>query len=335
MSPASASPTASSSTIVHSSRVDSRSTRTRPAIRPVLLVDVHQVVRAERAERQAEQAEHADRRAADRQAQRAGRRIVALAQPRQLAEGREVGQAGGADLARAAGRPRRGHRVRVIGLPGGSGGGVGRHPRRDRRARRPSSRPADGSGSRRPAPDGTPSRRRCARGRPRSGRRRGGPGRRRPGPVRSMTGARMNTAWTGRSPRTGTDSSASNESSWRPNALRSTVTSRSGRIGGSSTGDLATQDDHPGARPEDRRAGLGEVEDRLAQPPALDELAHRRALAARQDQAADALRGRGARARARPRRRWRRACRDARGTPPAGQDTDLMQDPRVRQSSPR
>ena len=30
---------------------------------PVLLVDVHEVVRAERAERQAEQAEHADRRA--------------------------------------------------------------------------------------------------------------------------------------------------------------------------------------------------------------------------------------------------------------------------------
>ena len=54
-------------------------------------------------------------------------------------------------------------------------------------------------------------------------------------------------------------------------------------------GDLARQDDHPGARAEDRGAAIGEVEDRLAQAPALDELAHRRALAAGQDQAADAL----------------------------------------------
>ena len=54
-------------------------------------------------------------------------------------------------------------------------------------------------------------------------------------------------------------------------------------------GDLAREDDHPGARPEDGRARLGEVEDRLAQAPALDEPAHRRALAAGQDQAAEAL----------------------------------------------
>jgi hypothetical protein len=48
-----------------------------------------------------------------------------------------------------------------------------------------------------------------------------------------MIGARMNTPWTGWSPRTGTCRSASNESSWRPNAFRSTVTSRSGRTGSS------------------------------------------------------------------------------------------------------
>src|SRR6478736_10275066 len=48
-----------------------------------------------------------------------------------------------------------------------------------------------------------------------------------------MIGARMKTPWTGVLPRTGTSSSDSNESSWRPNALRSTVTSRSGRIGAS------------------------------------------------------------------------------------------------------
>ena len=48
-----------------------------------------------------------------------------------------------------------------------------------------------------------------------------------------MTGARMKTAWTGVSPRIGTARSASNESSWRPNALRSTDTSSNGRIGGS------------------------------------------------------------------------------------------------------
>ena len=54
-------------------------------------------------------------------------------------------------------------------------------------------------------------------------------------------------------------------------------------------GDLGGQDDHPGARPEDRRAAVGELEDRLVEPPALDELAHRRALAAGQDEPADAF----------------------------------------------
>ncbi len=128
----------------------------------LLLVDEHQVVRPERAERQAEQAEHADRRAVDRQAERARVRPVRLAQPRQLAERGEVGQARGADLAACcaargarssggpvvAGRQRAARRMRPA--PGALA--------RDRRARRPSSRPGDGSGSRRQAPDGTPSR---------------------------------------------------------------------------------------------------------------------------------------------------------------------------------
>ena len=91
------------------------------------------------------------------------------------------------------------------------------------------------------------------------------------------------------SPRTGTSSSDSNESSWRPNALRSTVTSSSGRMGGSPPAISARQDDHPGARAEDRGAAIGQVEDRLVEAPALDELAHRRALATRQDEPADAL----------------------------------------------
>ena len=52
-------------------------------------------------------------------------------------------------------------------------------------------------------------------------------------------------------------------------------------------GDLGGQHDHPGTRPEDRRAALGQVEDRVVQAPALDELAHRRALATGQDQPAD------------------------------------------------
>jgi pyridoxal 5'-phosphate synthase pdxS subunit len=43
-----------------------------------------------------------------------------------------------------------------------------------------------------------------------------------PAPTRSTTGARMNVACTGRSPRSGTSSSVSNDSVWRPKALRRT-----------------------------------------------------------------------------------------------------------------
>ncbi len=102
MSPAFDEPIPSSSTIVHSSRNDSRSTRIRPDKPALGLVDEHQVVRPERPERQTEQAEHADRRAADRQAERARRGIGVLAQARQLAERGEVGQSGGPDLAACA-----------------------------------------------------------------------------------------------------------------------------------------------------------------------------------------------------------------------------------------
>ena len=54
-------------------------------------------------------------------------------------------------------------------------------------------------------------------------------------------------------------------------------------------GDLLRQQDHAGAGAEDRRALARQVEDRLAQPPAVDELAHRGALAAGQDQPAEPL----------------------------------------------
>src|SRR6476469_351057 len=64
----------------------------------LLLVDVHQVVRLERAEREPEQAEDADRTAADGKPERARGRADVVAEPGQLAEGGEVGQAGDADL---------------------------------------------------------------------------------------------------------------------------------------------------------------------------------------------------------------------------------------------
>ena len=54
-------------------------------------------------------------------------------------------------------------------------------------------------------------------------------------------------------------------------------------------GDLARQDDHPRARPEQRRAARGKVQDRPAHPPAVDQPAHGRALAPGQDQAVDVL----------------------------------------------
>ena len=52
-------------------------------------------------------------------------------------------------------------------------------------------------------------------------------------------------------------------------------------------GDLPGENDHSRARPEEWCAARGQVEDRLAETPALDQLTHRRAFAARQDQAGD------------------------------------------------
>ena len=128
----------------------------------LLLVDEHQVVRAEGAERQAEQAEDADRRAVDRQPERARVGAVGLAQPRQLAERGEVGQPRGPDLAGAARRARSaliGRSVRLVtgrqratGRVRAAAGALARvvvlgGHRRHR---------AGGSGSRRRAPGGTP-----------------------------------------------------------------------------------------------------------------------------------------------------------------------------------
>ncbi len=84
----------------------------QPAEPALSLVNVHEVVRAERPERQPEEAEHPDRRTAHRQAERAGQGTVVLAQPGQLAESREVGEAGHAD----GGRPtHRADSVRRVG----------------------------------------------------------------------------------------------------------------------------------------------------------------------------------------------------------------------------
>ncbi len=104
-----------------------------------------------------------------------------------------------------------------------------------------------------------------------------------------MIGARMKMAWTGRSPRIGIGSSVSNESSCRPKAFRSTVTSSSGKTGSSPPAISFATTIIPAQVPEYRRARLGQAHDRLAEPPAGDELAHRRALAAGQDQPGKAL----------------------------------------------
>ncbi|MBF8291141.1 MAG: hypothetical protein HW391_2109 [Chloroflexi bacterium] len=53
--------------------------------------------------------------------------------------------------------------------------------------------------------------------------------------------------------------------------------------------DPARQEDHPGAGAEHRRAGTSQFEDRLAQPPAVDQEALGRGLPARQDETADPL----------------------------------------------
>src|SRR3954447_14334134 len=50
------------------------------------------------------------------------------------------------------------------------------------------------------------------------------------------------------------------------------------------TADVPGHDDHPGTRPEQRGSAPCQIEDRLAEVPAIDELTHRRALAAGDDE---------------------------------------------------
>ena len=122
----------------------------------LLLVHEQQVVRPEGAERQAEEREDTDRRAVDRQAERPRVDAVRLAQPGQLAEGGEVGQARGTDLAGASGCGRSSVTRRPLppAQRGASGAAGARTLRPGRRARRPSSPRGGGSASRRPAPGG-------------------------------------------------------------------------------------------------------------------------------------------------------------------------------------
>src|SRR3954451_18657001 len=175
----------------------------------VLLVDVHEVVRAERPEREPEEAEDADRRPADGQPQRPGGSAVGLAQPGELSEGREVGQARRADLARGLGRPGGRHRAWVRRV------GWGRRPEPSPGSACSLAMAATSRWNRvSPASSGWNAvammlRWRTATTRPSSRRPRTSTS----GPIRSTIGARMKTAWTGRSPRTGTGRSASKESS--------------------------------------------------------------------------------------------------------------------------
>jgi hypothetical protein len=87
-----------------------------------------------------------------------------------------------------------------------------------------------------------------------------------------MIGARMNTAWTGVPP--------------ERIAAHGHVEQRQHRL--VAVRDLLGQDDHPGAGAEDRRTGRRKVQEWGAQLPAVDELAHRRRLPARQAQPAQA-----------------------------------------------
>ena len=257
-----------------------------------VLVDVHEVVRLEGTERQAEQAEHADRRAADRQAERA--RLGAVrsgtgATARPAPRGRSAG--------------RRGPCPDFVACGPGSSRRLRHRACRARRVgwcRRPDPSPGSScsdaiAATRRwnrvsPASSGWKAvammlRSRTATIRPSSSRARTST----PGPVRSMIGARMKTAWTGVSPRTGDRQLGLERVELAPEgvAFDGHVEERQDRR--LAPGDLGRQHDHPGARPEDRRPAVGEVEDGLAQAPALDELAHGRALAARQDEAGDAV----------------------------------------------
>jgi hypothetical protein len=278
VSPESPEPMASSSTIVHSSREASRSTRSRPGDAPLVLVDEEQVVGPEGAERQPEQAEDADPRTADRQPQRARVDVVLLGQPRQLAEGGQVGQSGQADSAAHMASP-------------SDHGSVRRRRRFPRPARRTRGHGGDQAvdarlaGQLRMERDGDdialPDRHDALVGQP-----------------GQNLYAGSHALDYGGSDEDRVHRAVAHDRHQQVGLERVELAPEGVALDGHveqredgllAAGDLLGDDDHSGAGAEDRRAGPGQRHDRLAQVPAGHELAHRRALAAGQDQAGEPL----------------------------------------------
>ena len=112
---------------------------------------------------------------------------------------------------------------------------------------------------------------------------------RRPAPDLSTQGARMKTACSGPSARPATSTSASNESTWRPNALRRTVMSippRSRWSGGASRIRSASMI-MPAQEPVHRQAAPDRARAAARAGRRRGQLGHRRGLAAGEDQAVD------------------------------------------------
>ena len=252
MSPASASPTASSSTIVHSSRCASRSTRRRPASA------------AARPRRR-----RAGRAGGTRPSGSRNRLKTPIGGPPtgSPSDAAPVGvvAAGRAGTARRARRGRSGGpagpcpgRAHRWSPPCGAAVGCGRRPApspgsrvlgRHRRQQAVEAGLAGQLGVERGGDD-VP-----LRAPPRRGRRAGCARTSTSGPDALDDGRPDEDGVDGLGRRaSGTTRSVSNESSWRPNALRSTVTSSSGEDRRLAAGDLVGQHDHPGAGAEDRRA---------------------------------------------------------------------------------
>ena len=105
-------------------------------------------------------------------------------------------------------------------------------------------------------------------------------------PACSMRGARMNTPGNGPPTRPSTSRSASNESRWRPYALRRTATSMSAErlLIGTAVDDVASEQDHPRAGAEHREAVGQQLGERRAHRRRVEQLAHRGGLAAGEDQ---------------------------------------------------
>ena len=96
----------------------------------------------------------------------------------------------------------------------------------------------------------------------------------------STQGARMKTAWSGSPSKS---SSVSNDASWRPKALRRTSMSSTPRC-------VAVQHDHSRRRCRARACPLrDELHERLGEALALDAEPDGRGLAARDDQAVEAV----------------------------------------------